>query len=78
MKNENVGIVKKNLSEIEDKKISRKEAIKRTGYIAVSAATMMLLLSTHAQAEGSHDSAAPPPKRDPKPDCSGGKRGPWK
>jgi len=36
-----------------EKKISRKEAIKKTGYVALSAATMMLLLSNPAQAESS-------------------------
>jgi len=36
-----------------EKKISRKEAIKKTGYVALSAATMILLLSKPAQAESS-------------------------
>lgn len=35
-----------------ERKISRKEAIKRTGYIAASAATMMVLLSNPSQANG--------------------------
>jgi len=38
--------------------MSRKEAIKKTGYIALSAATMMLLLSKPVQAQSSP--AAPP------------------
>ncbi len=42
---------------INDKKISRKEAIKKTGYVALSAATMMLLLSSPAK--GSASSPAP-------------------
>jgi hypothetical protein len=39
--------------------ISRKEAIKKTGYIALSAATMMLLLNKPNKAVAS--SPAPPP-----------------
>jgi hypothetical protein len=35
-----------------ERKISRKEAIKRTGYMAASAATMMVLLSSQSQARG--------------------------
>jgi hypothetical protein len=35
-----------------ERKITRKEAIKRTGYMAASAATMMVLLSNQSQAEG--------------------------
>ena len=77
MKKENVEIVK-NLSDSEGEKISRKEAIKKAGYIAVSAATMMILLNTNAEAHGSPE-CAPPPKFEPKNDpCGGGKRGPWK
>ena len=41
---------KKAVSDIASKPISRKEAIKKTGYIAVSAATMMLLLSNPVEA----------------------------
>ena len=37
----------------EEQLITRKEAIKKTGYMALSAATMMMLLSTHASAAGS-------------------------
>ena len=84
MKNENVEVVKKNFSDIEDKIISRKDAIKKTGYVALSAATMMILLSNSSQAKGRGHGAspaapAPPPARGPKNDpCSGGNRGPWK
>ena len=43
--------------------LTRKEAIRKTAYIALTAATMMILLSNpqkvHAGAEGS--AAAPPP-----------------
>lgn len=65
-------IAKKELEIIQEKKISRKEAIKKTGYIALSAATMMLLLNSSAQAQGSP--APPPPENSP----SRGNHGPWK
>ncbi|MDP4209375.1 MAG: hypothetical protein Q8928_11240 [Bacteroidota bacterium] len=41
-------------------KISRKEALKKTGYIAFSAATMMLLFNNPAKAQAG-TSPAPPP-----------------
>lgn len=44
--------------------IDRKEAIKKTGYIALSAATMMLLLSN-------------PNKANAQPSSSPGAPGPW-
>lgn len=43
-----------------DRRMTRKEAIKKTGYIAVSAATMMILLSNPAKAQ-TGSQAAPPP-----------------
>lgn len=48
MKNEN--LEKKEIRDLAKKTMSRKEAIKKTGYMAVSAATMMLLLNNPAQA----------------------------
>ena len=42
-----------------DRTMNRKEAIKKTGYIALSAATMMLLLSKPDNAMAA--SPAPPP-----------------
>ncbi len=42
-----------------DKKISRKKAIKKVGYAAFSAATMMLLLNDPARAQ-SNSPALPP------------------
>jgi hypothetical protein len=39
--------------DISDKMITRKEAIRKTGYIALSAATMMLLLNSQAKASSS-------------------------
>lgn len=62
---------KKELEVIQEKKISRKEAIKKTGYIAISAATTMILLGTPKTASAS---PAPPPSNPPP---SGG-HGPWK
>ncbi len=44
-------------NEIGEKKISRKEAIKKAGYAAFSAATMMLLLNNPAKGQG--DSHSP-------------------
>lgn len=41
-------------------KISRKKAIKKAGYAAFSAATMMILLNNPARAQ-SHSPALPPP-----------------
>lgn len=74
MENKIAEIAKKNLSDIEGKKISRKEAITKTGYIVASAATMMLLLGTPKRAAAS---PAPPPANNPSPGNSG-HRGPWK
>jgi hypothetical protein len=54
MKEEIENFAKKAASDIATKPISRKDAIKKTGYIAVSAATMMLLLNSPAQACGSY------------------------
>ena len=44
---------------LKERKISRKEAIKKTGYIVASAATMMILLSNPNKAQAA--SPAPPP-----------------
>ena len=41
------------VADLSDKKITRKEAIKKTGYIAVSAATMMILLGSPKKAQAS-------------------------
>ncbi|HAQ20657.1 MAG TPA: hypothetical protein DCR40_15715 [Prolixibacteraceae bacterium] len=51
MKKEIEILAKKAVTDIASKPISRKEAIKKTGYMAVSAATMMLLLSNPAEAK---------------------------
>lgn len=48
-----------------DRKITRKEAIRKAGYAAFSATTMMLLLNNptkvHASSNDTTDSAAPAP-----------------
>ena len=44
---------------LKERKISRKEAIKKTGFIVASAATMMILLSNPNKAQAA--SPAPPP-----------------
>ena len=59
MKNKIKEIARKKITDLEEKKITRKEAIKKTGYIAVSAATMMILLSNPNKAQAA--SPAPPP-----------------
>jgi hypothetical protein len=43
-----------------ERMITRKEAIKRTGYIAASAATMMVLLSNQSQANGRQGAQSSP------------------
>ena len=43
------------------KKITRKEAIKKAGYIAVSAATTMILLSSPNRTQAQTSPAPPPP-----------------
>jgi len=59
MKNKIKEIAGEKISELEEKKITRKEALKKTGYIAPSAATMMILLSNPNKAQAA--SPAPPP-----------------
>jgi len=60
MKKKIEDIAKKKLAELDEKKISRKEAIKKTGLIAVSAATRMMFLSpNNAQAQSSPPPAFP-------------------
>jgi hypothetical protein len=71
-----VEIAKKEIENFDTKKISRKDAIKRTGYIAASAATMMILLSKSSQADRPDTSqCAPPPE---KKDGDRGGSGIWK
>lgn len=67
-------LAKKAVDDGSNKSISRKEAIKKAGYMAVSATTMMMLLSTNAEASGSQP--APPPPTSGGGGSSGG--GIWK
>lgn len=64
-------VANKELETLQVKKITRKEAIRKAGYIAVSAATTMILLGTPKTASAS---PAPPPAEPQR----GGSRGPWK
>jgi hypothetical protein len=63
-------LAEKEAVDMTEKKITRKEAIKKAGYIAVSAATMMILLSSPSQAQASRP--APPPASPSKPSGGGG------
>ena len=75
MKNEIENLAKKTVTDIANKPISRKEAIKKTGYAVASVATMMLLLnSPKAQA------CSPAPSSGGSKHGGGGgggRRGPW-
>ena len=53
-------IVMEKMPEPDGKLITRKEAIKKTAYIAFSAATMMILLSNPNKAHAAETSGAPP------------------
>ena len=53
MKNKIKEIAQKAIVDLQEKQITRKQAIKKTALIAVSAATMMMLLSKNAGAAGS-------------------------
>ena len=49
MKNKIKEIAKKAITDLDEKKITRKQAIKKSALIAVSAATMMMFLGNNAQ-----------------------------
>ena len=63
MKTKKEDIAKQQVGGLKDSKITRKEAFKKAGYFAVSAATTMILLSNpqNVQAAGSSAPAAPGP-----------------
>jgi len=69
MKKKTVALTEKKNVDMKENMISRKEAIKKTGYMAVSAATMMLLLSSPSQAQASRP--APPPASPSSPSDGG-------
>ena len=50
-------IAKKIIADLEEKKITRKQAIKKTALVTVSAAAMMMLLSNPAKAQQGSPSA---------------------
>jgi hypothetical protein len=52
--------MKKGRKENKEKKITRKDAIKKAGYAAFSAATMILLLNDPAKALGNSEPQLPP------------------
>ena len=59
MKKEIKDITTDHQEESNDKKITRKEAIRKAGYIAFSAATMIILLSNPLKAQADNTSPAP-------------------
>lgn len=61
MKKKTEKITNEKIADHNAKKITRKEAIKKSGYIAVSAATMMILLSNPNKAMAQEGSPAAPP-----------------
>jgi hypothetical protein len=61
MKREIEEIAKKTVEEPDHKKITRKEALKKSGYFALTAATMMILLSTPKKAAASPAGPTPWP-----------------
>lgn len=61
MKKNKAENAKKTIADLEEKKISRKEAIRKTGLIAVSAATMMMLLSSPEKAQATSAAPTKPP-----------------
>jgi len=52
-------IAKKAITDLEEKKITRKQAIKKSALIAVSAATMMMFLGNNAKGATMSPGAAP-------------------
>lgn len=54
-------IANEKITDLKTKKMTRKEAIKKSGYIAVSAATMMILLSNPNKAQAQATSPSAPP-----------------
>lgn len=61
MKKDNKEVSRNKNSRKPEEKISRKEAIKKTGFIAASAATMILLLGSPEKAQASSPAPPSPP-----------------
>jgi len=70
--------IEKKVEILNGKKISRKEAIKKTGLMAASAATMMILLKTPKAQAASVVGANKSGTKSLPPQAQGGKNGPWK
>ena len=78
MKKEIENLAKKSVADMAGKPISRKEAIKKTGFVVASAATMMLLLSS-PKSQACSPAPTPPPSGGGSGHGGGGRhRGPWK
>lgn len=75
MKKKIVEIAKNEIADLEIKKITRKEAIKKTGYMALSAATMMLLVDSAKAHTGSPCDSGGDRYPDKGSDHGGGGRG---
>lgn len=71
MKNNSEEISKEKIVLSGDKKISWKDAIKQTGYIALSVSTMMILHSKPNEADGRsrHETSYSPPPTDTPRSC---------
>lgn len=61
MKKKIAEVEEKTIDDLGQKKITRKQAIKKMGLIAVSAVTMMTLFSSNAQAGPTASAPAPGP-----------------
>ena len=61
MKNNKYEILKDNTSTPGDKKMTRKDAIRKSGFIALSAATTLILLSSPNRASAQTSPVNPPP-----------------
>jgi len=59
MKRKIAEIGSENCTECKDRKMTRKEAFRKSGYLAFTAATMLILLSNPKKAHSA--SVAPPP-----------------
>lgn len=73
MKDKKKQVSNQNKPQSKEGLITRKAAIRKAGYMAISAASMMILLNSSAEA---HGSPAPPPPTQRPPSEGGG--GIWK
>ena len=61
MKNSKDEILKEDVSTPGDKKMTRKDAIRKSGFIALSAATTLILLGSPNKAAAQTSPSGPPP-----------------